>query len=101
MKAAQKAGASYLIIVTLDIKRLGQSRAFYITLSQHVRSLEGPRLSTLTMGSTRVSFDQGLTQATLSLLEDQKAVIRNLLPFTRTEERLWNLTPGDDTSENH
>lgn len=53
------------------------------------------------MGSTRVSFDQGLTQATLSLLEDQKAVIRNLLPFIRTEERLWNLTPGDDTSENH
>ena len=101
MKAAQKAGASYLIIVTLDIKRLGQSRAFYITLSQHVRSLEGPGLSTLTMGSTRVSFDQGLTQATLSLLEDQKAVIRNLLPFIRTEERLWNLTPGDDTSENH
>lgn len=101
MKAAQKAGASYLIIVTLDIKRLGQSRAFYITLSQHVRSLEGPGLSTLTMGSTCVSFDQGLTQATLSLLEDQKAVIRNLLPFIRTEERLWNLTPGDDTSENH
>ncbi|MCH3949388.1 MAG: lipase family protein [Acidaminococcus sp.] len=97
---AQAAGASYLVVATVDQKRIGQTRQWYLTVTQHIRSLKGENFSTATMGSANVSFDRGVVQATLSLLEDQKRQMQELLPFVTEQRALWVQDEGE-SNENH
>lgn len=97
-RKAREAGAKYLIIAIVDQQRLGQTRQWYLTLSQRIRTLEGPTLSTMNMGSANVTFDRGVTQATLALLEDQKKQLKTMLPFALDGNQLWNWGSGAGTA---
>lgn len=77
---ALAAGAQYLIVVHGERQRLGQTDKWAISLGQEVVDLKNGGVLSLTTGSTRVRFEQGILQSTLRLLENQKIALRQLLP---------------------
>ncbi len=97
---ARKAGASWLIVATVDQKRIGQTRQWYLTVTQHIRPLQGRNLPADTMGSASVSFDRGVVQTVLALLEEQKQQLKGVLPFVEEQRALWIGEEGD-TNEDH
>lgn len=99
---ARKAGADVLVIAQVERQRLGQTDKWSILLGQEVVGLQPGGVHSVTAGSTRVRFEQGVIQSLLSLWEDQKKELKKALPETRDQEPLWIFLREEGTwDENH
>lgn len=86
---ARKAGADLLVVTRLERQRVGQTDKWSIQLAQDIVGLHPGGIRVVGAGSTRVRFQQGILQSTLSLWEEQKKILQKVLPEESRQEPLW------------
>ena len=99
---ARQAGADILVVAQVDRHRVGQSDKWSIQLGQEVLDLRNGGVHRVTAGTTRVRFEQGVLQSLLTLWEEQKKEVQNVLPEANRQEPLWIfLREEGNLNENH
>lgn len=83
MEKAHKSGAQYLLVIDADIHNIQQTDKLYVSINQGVFTVPDSQLITMDSGNTRITFQQGTTQATIALVENSRDAIRRYLPFAR------------------
>lgn len=86
---ARQAGADLLVVTQIDRQRVGQTDKWSIQLAQDIVGLHPGGIRVVGAGSTRVRFQQGILQSTLSLWEEQKKILQKVLPEESRQEPLW------------
>lgn len=99
---ARQVGADILVVAQVERHRVGQSDKWSIQLGQEVLGLGTGGVHRVTAGSTRVRFEQGVLQSLLTLWEEQKKEVQNVLPEANRQEPLWIfLREEGNLNENH
>lgn len=80
---ADEKGAKYLIVLDVDRHNVGQTNNWYIGVNQGIFTVPEGNLVGIESGSSRVNFNKGVVQATISLLEQCKEDVKTHLPFVR------------------
>jgi hypothetical protein len=77
------------VVTQIDRQRVGQTDKWSIQLAQDIVGLHPGGIRVVGAGSTRVRFQQGILQSTLSLWEKQKKILQKVLPEESRQEPLW------------
>lgn len=83
MDKAHKNGAQYLLVIDADIRNIKQTDKLYVSINQGIFTVPDSRLITMDSGNTRITFQQGTTQATIALVENSRDAMKKYLPFAR------------------
>lgn len=87
---ARAAGAEYLIILEVDMKRLGQTNKWYATLNQGIFKTATGGLVTMNSTATRVTVEQGYMQSIVKDMEKCRKSLKENLKFVKiTRPLVW------------
>lgn len=85
ISAAKAAGADYLIILEVGIKRIGQTDKWYSTLNQGIFKTTTGGLVTMNSTATRITMDQGYMQSIVKDMEKCRNILRDNLDFIKID----------------
>jgi len=88
VKKADKAGAKYLVTLEVDRHRVAQTNQWFVGINQGIFTVPQGNMLSIDSHNTRVTFQQGIVQSTIAMLERCKNTTREKLPFVNQNQPL-------------
>ena len=85
---ADKVGAKYLVTLEVDRHRVAQTNQWFVGINQGIFTVPKGNMLSIDTHNTRVTFQQGIVQATMNAAEQCKNTVREKLPFVKQNQPL-------------